>query len=466
VAVFNGATGNVVLLRNPGYWGGWPAPDRKDFLEEIDIEYITEWATRRDAFKAGQLDVCAVPRAYMAELLDAFKEPAVWAPPDVAGNASIKTIKKINPQLTNDVLFYTFTVDPTSPYCPKVSSVVAPNFYNDTHVRNAFSYAFNRTGYLADAYVGEAICRETPLVFGLVPDYYTKSPDPPYVYDHNYTAAEAELRAAGLWNSGFEVILNYNSGNDQRKIACDMVKSFFDNFPGTHGTFSCTVQDVDWATYVEYFQEYKMGSWFMGWLADFADADNWDRPFMHSFGDFSYFQNYSIPNGWGVTRGTNNPTMNKDELIDLAVKTPDGATRGGMYADLDTIYLKDDPSLPIVQPVGRRFCKYWVRGWYYNALYPSQYYYKMYKENTPWADVTSATVGRSDGVVDMRDIGYIASAYGSQAPDPAVLPPYRSPLWAPGTYGYGGADVYGDRVIDMRDIGFVASHFGYTFPLP
>jgi hypothetical protein len=467
VAVYNSALGLVVLTRNLGYWKGWPAPDRKDFLEEIDIEYIADWATRRDAFKAGQLDVCAVPRAYMSELLDSSGDPAVWSPPDIAGNASIISVKNISPVLSDDALFFTFTVDEESPYVPMVNGTEVPNFFNDTNVRKAFAYAFNHTDYIHNAYGDEGIIRETPLVFGLVPDYYTGKPGTgPWTYDANYTAAQAALTAAGYWTSDFTVCALYNAGNEARRLASENLKSFFDNFPGTHGTFTVIPQEVnDWGTYVDYAFSFYLPIWYMGWLADFPDAENWVRPFMHSYGDFSYYQNYTLDNGWGATSGTNYPTLNKDDLIDLAIKTPDGMERANMYADLDKIYLEDVPGYPIVQPTGRRWQKYWVRGWYYNALYPSDYYYHLYKEDTPWADISSAAAGRSDGVVDVRDLGYVTSAIGAEAPDPSSTLPYKYPLWAPGAYGCGGCDVYPDRVIDFKDYALVESTFGYMFPL-
>jgi hypothetical protein len=52
-----------------------------------------------------------------------------------------------------------------------------------------------------------------------------------------------------------------------------------------------------------------------------------------------------------------------------------------------------------------------------------------------------------DGVVDMKDVGYVARRFGI---DPA------SPLWDP------NADVVSDGKIDMKDIGTVARHFGET----
>jgi hypothetical protein len=153
--------------------------------------------------------------------------------------------------------------------------------------------------------------------------------------------------------------------------------------------------------------------------------------------------------------------MNKDQLIEAGLRTPDGQKRAGIYADLDSIYISDCPGFPTDQPFSRRWTKYWVKGWYRNAMYPSDYYYHLYKEQTCWADVTGINIGVPDGVENMRDIGYVAGHFGAGAPDTSASPPYDA-RWAPGTYGYGGCDVYGDRKIDMRDIGLAASHFGHT----
>ncbi len=453
----------VIFERNPLYWKGWPCIDRKTYLEHIEEWYIADWAPRRDDFIASNYDVAAVPRAYMNELLDLYGEPKY---------PEIKTIKKISPVLAMDALHYTFTVDPTSGYIGSGhldGDGVPPDFFNNTNVRKAFSYGFDRAKYLAEAWFSEAICRETPLIFGLVPDYYTLSPDPPWTYNYNQAAAEAMLMAANfpegnVWEKGFSMTMSYNTGNDQRRIACYYIRDFFGNLSTYDGRvgdpFTVLVTEIDWPTYLTLFEEYKLPIWSIGWAADFADADNWDRPYMHSWGDFSYFQNYTLDNGWGATHGTNNPGMNKDELIDLAVKTPDGPGRAGMYADLDLIYIADCPSLPIDQALGRRWAKYWVKGWQFQTMWPASYYYKMYKEDACWGDVTGPTVGIPDGVENMRDVGYIAGHFGAVAPNPAAAVEYDA-RWAPGTYGYAGCDVYGDRKVDMRDIGFACAHFGH-----
>jgi ABC-type transport system substrate-binding protein len=267
-----------------------------------------------------------------------------------------------------------------------------------------------------------------------------------------------------VWDwGGFKVDLFYTSGAGPRQIECQIIKSTFDaiNQANPGKNFQCVLQGRDWPVYLTYMEAMMMPVWEIGWLADYADASNWFGPYMHSFGDFTFYQAYSAANGWDSQLGTRSGMTGKDEMIDRAFLTPDGTSRQNMYFDLNDIYVNEVPNLPTSQPLGRRWAQYWVKGWYFNTLYPSQFYYNMYKEDACWADVTSATAGIPDGRTDMRDIGYVAGHFGAKAPDTARTPPY-DPKWAPGTYGMAGADVYGDRKVDMRDIGFAAAHFGHT----
>jgi len=466
VKVFDSINLIVVLERNAGYWRGWPpvAPtDRKAFLQRIDIEYIADWAPRRDAFIACQLDICDVPRANMSDLLNEYGEPKY---PEMI------TIKNIVPVLTLDAVVFTFTVDPRSAYLfsGHFPNGIPPDFFNNIHVRKAFAYSFDHQRYIYDVWMGEAECRETPDIDCLVPDYYTKGPDPPYTYNIDYHAAEVELIQAifnetSVWNSGFTLGMTYTAGNEEARIACQMISTFFvklstyDNRIGP--PFTVEISEIDSPTYLTYFEESKLPVGVMRWHGDYADADDFKRPFMHSRGYFAYPQNYTTDNGWpGIGPVTQLP---KDILIDLAVKTPDAdPNRAKYYADLDSIYIADCPSFPIVQAVERKWTKYWVKGWYYNALYPSNYYYyKLYKEQACWYDVTSDDVGVPEVICNMRDIGYIAQHFQGVAPNPAA-PIIYDPFWAPGVYGCGGCDCYGDRIIDMHDIGYACQHFGHT----
>jgi hypothetical protein len=450
--------GLTVFELNPVYW----AANARPHVNKVQVDYVTDWAIRKQLFLDGKSDVTAVPRNNMFELLDEFGDPI---------DPTIKTVKAIVPVLWMDAVFYIWDVDPVynSLYTGVFPDGAPTDLMKNIHVRNAFSYSFNHTKYIQQAYYGDGICRETPGILGLLPDYYTKSQ---WIssggigkFNYNLTAMEAELKQAyfvqgaenkSVWDwSGFHIEIPYNLGNEPRRIACQLIKDAFDALNAASGkNFQITIGAHDFRSWMLYDPRW----WpvlIIGWLADYADAGNWYGPYMHSNGDFAFYQNYPA-----TTLGPRTG-LNKDQLIDFAFRTPDGPLRADMYADLDDIYLTDNPSFPVGQPLSRSWQKYWVKGWHYNALYPSQYYYHLYKEDTCWADVTGATTGVSDLKTDMRDISYVAAHFGAKAPNPGAIPPQPiyDPKWAPGTYGNGGCDVVGDRKVDMRDVAFAAAHF-------
>jgi hypothetical protein len=111
----------------------------------------------------------------------------------------------------------------------------------------------------------------------------------------------------------------------------------------------------------------------VGWLADFADPDNFCEPYQASWGAFCSgqfdFDNNAMPEDQAFV----------DNEISAAMIEANPTTRHDMYWDLQARYWNDVPSFPLVQPAGRRFARDWVQGWYFNALYPGLYAYDLYK---------------------------------------------------------------------------------------
>jgi len=247
--------------------------------------------------------------------------------------------------------------------------------------------------------------------------------------------------------------LLYTEGNDQRRIACEMTRDFFatlSTYDGRSGpAFTINTAATDWTTYQNLFEAQKLPMFDIGWLADFADADNFVRQYMHSNGDLAYFQGYTVDNGWGNL---------KDILIDQALVTADGPERQALYQQLQQIYYNDCPSYPVTIPRERRWCQYWVKGWYYDALYPATYIPSVYKYDDCWFDVSGTPIGISDGSCNMKDIAYLIAHFNAKAPIPG-LP--VDPKWAE-VYGANGAvDPYGDRVSNMKDIAGAIQHFNH-----
>jgi peptide/nickel transport system substrate-binding protein len=459
VGVFTPTT-TVDLLRNNNYWGGWSG--RNGSIATYEIQYIVDWTTRKAAFLSGDIDTCAVPRANMFELLQSsstLSEPVLRQP---GNKPMIKTVRNIVPSISMDALHPTFEVSNlTTGYMGSghFPDGIPTTFFNNSHVRKAFAYSFNSTQYAQDSYYGEADYRKNPLAAGLFPDYYD---DTVPGYTENKRAAMNELGNATftpdllngtVWDSGFQLTLTYNTGNDMRRIACEMISNFFGNLSTYNGRvgnpFTVIVTNIDWSVYLDQWENFELPIWSIGWLADFADADNFMRPYMHSQGDFAYFQLYSVDNGYALT---------KDSLLDQALMETNETTRKALYRDLAMIYYNDCPSMPIVCPRGRRWTNYWVKGWYYDALYQAYYIRDYIKMDNCWLDVTGPTKYVSDGVCNIRDVNYLILAFNAKAPQPGQTTDSR---WN-GNYGAnGGVDPSGDRLSNIRDVQGAILHFNH-----
>jgi len=370
VTMFNSTSQKIVLEKNSYYWGGWAGKH----VNKVELLCMPEWAARRDAFLAGDLDIAAVPEEHSLELVDE------------KGNLLPGISAYYSHGSTLEAEFFTFTVNPTSTYIGTghFPDGIPPDFFNNTHVRKAFAYGFDRTQYILEAYMGEAFNHPTPLIYGLTPDYHNESI---LGYDINFTAAEAELKLAvfngqRVWDTGFTLSICFNSGNIRRQTAAYMFRDFFGNLSIYNGRagppFTVNVVEIDWATFLALLEEFMLPMWMMSWVGDFPDPDNFFVPFMHSYGDFAYFQNYAADNGWG---------KRKDELIDLALRTPDGPARAALYSELEQIYINDVPSIPLAQPITGRWerkCVKETRACIPPNIFPrGYYYYDLYKEEPP-----------------------------------------------------------------------------------
>jgi peptide/nickel transport system substrate-binding protein len=387
---WNRATLEVRYDRFPDYWRGWNNPQTGGkYLETIITKGVNEWSTRKMQFFAGEFDFCVVPRANMWDLLD---------PADPSGYTPLSGIKLYYGQagLNLDAMSPVWHLAEDSPYMSKVPAggENAPELFADAHMRRALAQSLDFDLYLRDAWFNEAIQPTTWWVTGLAPDYKDYAITP---FNLDLARVEAELKAAtfggqSIWDTGFETYLVYNLGNDQRKIACELVRDGIQSLNAKRAgksPFRLNVVGLDWPVFLDYEEEFFMPVFFVGWLADFADADNFVRPYMHSYGDFSYFQGYS--------------NTHADELIDAGIVTPDGPEREAIYKELQNMYHDDVVSIPLVQTLGRTWYREWCRGYYYNQLYPGIYFYDRWKE-------TGAPVQP----VDVSAVGSISAVGGSK----------------------------------------------------
>jgi peptide/nickel transport system substrate-binding protein len=403
---------------NPDYWMGWANAGDKagNYFHTVIEKGIDSWPTRKMLFLEGEVDVCAVPRATMYDLLTSTYNPIV----------GVNMVYNI-PGLQNDVMLFTFSVPSESPFqsyvgYPTHKTTALQYFFNNTHIRRAFAWALDYTAYLKDAWFGEAIAERTWWVEGLSPASYknTNASMPQRTLNTVEMQNELNLATIGGFNvgtEGFEMTLTYNVGNDQRRIACNLIAQAFLSL---NSKYKCNVVGLDWPWLLDPgpIEPGFQPMYDVGWLADFADPHNFCEPYQASWGAFCYSQFDSANNAKPEDQAL------IDQEINAALVEPDPAKREAMYQDLQYRYWLDVPSFPLAQPVGRRWVREWVQGWYFNALFPGLYAYDLWKSTPALENVDvdmTATVTPATPTYPVVYIFHNQMRKGNGDPSPASM---------------------------------------------
>jgi len=325
----------TVLVRNDNYWRE-PAS-----IERVIRKVVDEWTTRKLMLEAGDADHVYVPRAHIDEL------------EEVEGLLIYKDL----PQLNVDAFFFQFDISPDSTFIGsgKLDGNGIPlDFFTDIDVRKGFTYTFDWEVYLKDALLNEAQQANSPVIEGLS---YSNTDLKMYAKDMDKAAEHLEKAWGGeVWEKGFTMTIAYNAGNLTRKTACEILQQ---NLFSINEKFTVLIQVMQWPTLLRGMYSELLPMFQIGWLADYPDAHNFAVPFMHSQGTFSGWQNY------------NNPEA--DRLLGEGISSTDPAERQQIYDDLAEIYYDDCPGILLSQPLGRRYFRSWIKGFYFNPTLPGNF---------------------------------------------------------------------------------------------
>jgi len=326
---------DISLVRNDNYWQE-PAS-----FERVVIKDVPEWTTRKLMLVAGDADQVDVPRANIEEL---------------EGVEGLLIYKDL-PALSADAFFFQFAIDPESAFIGsgKLDGKGIPvDFFTDVNVRKGFNYAFDMETFLRDALLNEAQQVGSPIIEGLA--YY--DPDAPkYAKDLDKAAEYLEKAWGGeVGEKGFTFTLAYNVGNLARKTACEILQA---NLLSIDEKYIVRIQAMQWPTLLTNMVTGIMPMYSLGWLADYPDPHNFVYPFMHSSGTFGGLQNYS--------------NSEVDALIADGISATTSAERESIYGELDQLYYDDVPGFILAQPLGRRYFRSWVKGWYFNPCLPGPF---------------------------------------------------------------------------------------------
>jgi len=364
------------LTRNPHYWKGWTGKHADNFVSKT----IATWATRRDVFIAGDGDTCVVPNQYKSQ---------------VEGIEGINCIKDLAQLTINPACFFNQWISPLSTYCGTMpangtftSTGFPSNGFTDIKLRKAFRALFPYDTWLAAAYLGEATQPASCVCEGLA--YY--DPSIPKPVTNRALAIKLLKEAWGgteaspgpVWTNGFLMDFCYNSGNEPRKMACEMFRDEFESLNSEFGThFTGVVTEILWTDYSTKWKTRVLPFYFVGWAADFPDAHNFVVPFMDSVaGAFAKFQGFT------------NETINT--WIREGIDSIDPAFRQDRYTKLQKAFVDNCYSIAMAQPLGRHWIRDWAQGFYYHScMAGEEYAYYRFKADP-------ATVNRDVAVQALR----------------------------------------------------------------
>jgi peptide/nickel transport system substrate-binding protein len=369
---WNQITSTWRLDYDPTYWKDPTFANAGDgagnYIHTIIERGISNWPTREMLFLDGEFDTAVVPTANMFSLL-------------VGNNTHLPlqglTLVTGITRLQNEEVFFTFNVSGASSYQSYDginNNTAEPYFFNNTAMRLAFAYALNYTQVIQQGWFGEAVQQASWWVDGLVPASsknltLTANMRNIDLAKMQYYLSQAIIGGQNIAQVGFRTTAIYNTGNVQRQFE---LQSIANAFAQAGPNYIVNVVGLDWPVYVNAMNTMQMPMFCGGWLADYADPSDWAAPYQQSTGSASYFL------------GLQGPPFPADqaavdaEIAAAAIET-NAALRDQLYQDLQYKFWLDVPSIPVVQPVGIRFARDWVYGWYYNDLLPGLYAYDLYK---------------------------------------------------------------------------------------
>ncbi len=364
----------LVMIRFDDYWQTEPmwegAPTGPASIERVVRVNIPEWGTRLAMFQAGDADYIYVPPQYRPEL-----EPYYGVVCQVDGTCEEQGDGYIQAHvglpsaaMTPAQLNWNVNIEGGNPFVGSGAldgNGIPPDFFQDIHVRKAFNYCFDFETMIQDALNGEGIQAQGPIIAGMMG--YREGEDPIYAYDPAMCEEEFKLAdvdkdgvPAGededdVWNLGFYLQLAYNTGNDTRRLASEILKAGLET---VNPAFNIAVVGMPWPVLLNTRREQKLPIYVGGWLEDYHDPHNWVHPFLHSAGAYGR-----------VINMTADYAEKYDALIQEGASLTDPEERRAIYEEIQLASQEDAVVVWMYQVLDRTHLQRWINGFYYNPAY-------------------------------------------------------------------------------------------------
>ena len=338
----------IVMQRWDGYWGAAPA------LKYVVIQKVSDVGTREMLLLSGQADSVYIPRSNTA---------------DVQGKTGVRIVSGL-PTLEIDFFGMNWNIVPHLDVGSTNGHPLPNNFFADVHVRQAFVHAFDYTSYLQNVMLNTAIQPNGPIPLGMLGH---DSNVANVTFNLTYAAEQLKLAINPLAttpgqsyaDTGFNVVLYYNEGNTGRQAGCQLLRDGLETLStnatyGVAGTIHVTVNVLDWPTYLDARTNKWLPMFFMGWLVDYPDPDDFASPFCD--------QNGAFP----ITLSLTNATLTA--LVHQAATELNQTLRIHLYAEITQSCYDNAYYLWTAQPTTFHVERTWVNNYVYNPAFAGLIY--------------------------------------------------------------------------------------------
>jgi peptide/nickel transport system substrate-binding protein len=356
----------IVLVANENYWREEPmwegGPSGAPSIQRVLIQNVNEWGTRLAMFEAGDADYIYAPPQYRPQIEPYYTTECMadGTCEDVNDAGYIQAWVDL-PQvaMTPAQMNWQINVEGGNPFVGSGEldgNGIPSDFFQDIHVRKAFNYCFDFDAMIQDALNGEGIQAQGPIIQGMMG--YLEGQDPLYSYDPAMCEEEFKQAFDGeLWENGFYMQLAYNTGNDTRRLASEILKA---GIEAVNPNFNVSVVGMPWPVLLNSRRAGKLPIYVGGWLEDFHDPHNWVQPFLHPQGAYGRVVN-----------------MPEEKAAEYAALIEEGASltsieeRRPVYEEIQLKAQEDAVNIWLYQSVGRVHLQEWIEGFYYNPAYSS-----------------------------------------------------------------------------------------------
>jgi peptide/nickel transport system substrate-binding protein len=366
----------IVLVRNPDYWRQTPmwtdGPMGPAAIERVEITIVADRDTRVNMLMNGEADLTQVPASYRTTLdplvLMDYAQPDGLTPTLVNPSGVLRSYSGGLSTTAQDA-FFNYDIATGGPRNYVGSGILDGNgipvdFFNEIHVREGFSYAFDWDQYITQAFGGDAIQRRGPIIKGIL-GYSDSQP----TYSHNPTLAMQEFSQAwgGQVSSlGFTLTIAYNEGNETRRIFCETLEA---GIEALDPKFHVNVVALPWPDYSEDMRERRLPIFVAGWIQDIPHPHNWLVPYL--LGTYAYRQ--SLP--------ADQQDAYRAEIYACLALT--GSAAQTCYEDIQNDTYLNATDIFLAQGTWKDYVRAEVRGYYINVGMFGAYFYALSKGPAP-----------------------------------------------------------------------------------